>query len=93
MGNNAVQVLEEQIAELQKAIEKNQCEVGGLFLKIYSRRVLSDSNVDNMMETFKQMDKMPPLIAKHEKYLTELETLQKSKAKIEEAETGILVKQ
>ena len=37
------------------------------------------------MSAFKEMDKMPPLITKHETLSTKLETLQKTKSEIEKA--------
>lgn len=92
MENTAAQVLEQQIADIETAIEKNKTEVGDLFLKVQSRKLLSDLTLDNMSETFKELDKMPPLIAKHESYLTQLETLQKTKAEIERLETGLIAK-
>ena len=38
------------------------------------------------------MDKLTPLIAKHESYSTQLETLKKAKAEVERLETGLIAK-
>lgn len=92
MENAVTQVLEQQIANVEVAIEQNKTEVGGLFLKIHSRKLLSDLTPNNMAETFKEMDKLTPLIAKHESYSTQLETLKKTKAEVERLETGLIAK-
>ena len=48
MENAVTQVLEQQIANVEVAIEQNKTEVGGLFLKIHSRKLLSDLTPNNM---------------------------------------------
>ncbi len=92
MENAVTQVLEQQIADIEIAIEQNKTEVGGLFLKIHSRKLSSDLTPDDMAEIFKEMDKLTPLIAKHESYSTQLETLQKTKAEVERLETSLIAK-
>jgi len=91
MENTGLQVLEQQIAEIETAIAKNKIDIGDLFLKIHSYKI-TDFDPDKLMDSFKDMEKMPPLISKHESYLTQLGTLQKTKAEIERVETGLLVK-
>ncbi len=92
MENKITHVLDQQIKEVEVEIEENKTNVGDLFLKIHSRKIITDLTPDNVMNAFKEMDKMPPLITKHETLSTKLETLQKAKLEIEKAETGLLTK-
>ncbi len=92
MENKITQVLDQQINEVEIEIRENKTEVGDLFLKIHSRKIITDLTPDNVMSAFKEMDKMPPLITKHETLSTKLETLQKTKSEIEKAESELLVK-
>lgn len=92
MENTATQILNQQISDIENSIEVNKREVGDLFLKIHSRKIVTDLSPDNLLDAFKEMDKMPPLISKHESFLTKLETLQRAKAEIEQAETGLIAK-
>lgn len=85
MENKITQVLDQQINEVEIEIRENKTEVGDLFLKIHSRKIITDLTPDNVMSAFKEMDKMPPLITKHETLSTKLETLQKTKSEIEKA--------
>jgi len=92
MENTAMQILDQKIIEVENLIESNKKEVGGLFLKIQTESSLSDLTPENLFERFKEIEKMSPLIKKHESYTTKLETLQKAKAEIEQAETGLIAK-
>lgn len=92
MENKITQVLDQQINKVEIEIRENKTEVGDLFLKIHSRKIITDLTPDNVMSAFKEMDKMPPLITKHETLSTKLETLQKTKSEIEKAESELLVK-
>lgn len=92
MENKITQVLDLQIKEVESEIEENKTNVGDLFLKIHSHKIITDLTPDNVMSAIKKMDKIPPLITKHETLCTKLETLQKAKAEIEKAETELLVK-
>ncbi len=86
MSNKAIEVLDKQISEIESKIHQNTYEVGELFLQIYGRKLLTNFSEDNFKSSMKDMDKMPPLIAKDEKYKTELSTLQKSKNEILKSE-------
>lgn len=92
MENKITQVLDQQINEVEIAIRENKTKVGDLFLNIHSRKIMTELTPENVMSAFKEMDKMPPLIAKHETLSTKLETLQKTKQEIEKAESELLVK-
>lgn len=92
MENRITQILDLQIKEVESEIEENKTNVGDLFLKIHSRKIITDLTPDNAMRAIKEMEKIPPLITKHETLSTKLETLQKAKSEIKKVETGLLVK-
>ena len=79
-----IDVLDKQIADIISDIQENTIKVGDLFLKVYSRKNITDLTPDDMINILREMNKMSPLIARHENLSAKLETLQNTKYEIEQ---------
>lgn len=92
MSNLSIQIIDDQISKLELLIDANTMAVGELFLKIQSKKVSKDFDADNFIKRIKEMEKMLPLLEQHEKYKTELEILQQTRAEIKKARSGFIEK-
>lgn len=75
-----IEVLDKQIADTISDIQENTIKVGDLFLKVHNHNFTSN----NIRNVIMELDKMSPLINRHEHLSAKLETLQSTKYEIEQ---------
>jgi hypothetical protein len=90
MATTASEIIDKQIANLEKEIMDNKVEIADLFLSFNKRKSTKNCDLESFISRFDDVDKMFTLIQKHETKQTQLEVLLKSKAEIDKAVVNLL---